>query len=204
MKAKFTPNIFSCANIAVLLLSMPFLSYAQNIQNLLTNSNFNSGYNAWNLLSTAVEVNTETTYGGTVNTNLVAEVDAFTSLRQKMALIPGKSYTLSYKASRRTTGATNANVAMDVLVSGDITGTVYVDFSKNYNNSTFGFTTETQSFVVPTNSIDKALIVEFVPRNNNTNRGVIVDDIEIVASASLPVQLISFCLLYTSPSPRDS
>jgi hypothetical protein len=109
-----------------------------------------------------------------------------------MALIPGKAYTLSYKASRRTTGSTNANVAMDVLVSGDLTGTVYVDFSKNYNNSTFGFVTETQSFVVPSNSIDKALIVEFVPRNNNTNRGVIVDDIEITASSSLPVQLISF------------
>jgi len=194
MKAKSTPIIFSCACITVLLLSMPFFSSAQTSQNLLTNSNFNSGLNAWNLMSTPVEVNIETTYGGLVNTNIVAEVDAFTSLRQKMALIPGKIYTLSYKASRRTTGSTNANVAMDVLVSGDVTGTVYVDYSKNYNNSTFGFVTETQTFTVPNNSIDKALIIEFVPRNNNSNRGVIVDDIEIIASAtsSLPVQLISF------------
>jgi len=192
MKTTFTLKLFSFASIAVLLLLIPLLSNAQTPQNLLTNSNFNNGNNAWDLLSTAVEVNRETTYGGTINTNVVAEVDAFTSLRQKMALIPGVAYTLSYKASRRTTGSTNANVAMDVLVSGDITGTVYVDFSKNYNNSTFGFVTESQSFVVPTNSIDKALIVEFVPRNNSTNRGVIVDDIEIIASASLPVQLISF------------
>ncbi len=192
MKPKSTLKIFSFLCITVLLLLMPFLSPAQTPQNLLTNSNFNSGLNAWNLLSTPVEVNIETTYGGTVNTNIVAEVDAFTSLRQKMALIPGKAYTLSYKASRRTTGSTNANVAMDVLVTGDITGTVYVDFSKNYNNPTFGFVTEMQSFVVPSNSIDKALIVEFVPRNNNTNRGVIVDDIEIIATSSLPVLLISF------------
>ena len=170
---------------------MPFLSSSQN---LLTNSNFNGGLSAWNLLSTPVEINIETAYGGTINTNVVAEVDAFTSLRQKMALIPGKIYTLSYRASRRTTGSTNANVAMDVIISGDVTGTVYVDYAKNYNNSVFGFVTETQTFSVPAITIDKALIVEFVPRNNNTNRGVIVDDIEIVASAtsSLPVQLISF------------
>ena len=194
MKTKSTNNIYSTAFIIMLFLSVPIFSFSQNSQNLLTNSDFSSGYTAWNLTGMAVEINIENIYGGPSKTNLTAEVDAFVGLRQKMPVIPGKIYTINFKASRRTSRSTPASVGIRLMITGDASGTTYVDFTMEYSNTVFGFTNEGQTFTLPPTSKDKAVIVEFTNFNNNSTHGVILDDVFMAATgtSSLPVQLISF------------
>jgi len=191
MKTKFTLKTFLIPLSIAMLLCSSFLSSAQN---QMMNSDFSQGNSGWTLTGMTVEYNRENNFGGLSATNIVAEVDGHSGLRQKMALSVSKIYTLVFKASRRTTGGTPANVAMNVLVTGDVSGIVYVNYSKTYSNTVFGWANEAQTFTVPANSIDKALIVEFAPVNNSGNRGVIVDDVEMTFTNanSLPVQLISF------------
>lgn len=162
-------------------------------QNLLSNSDFLSGTVAWVLGGMNVEINRENVYGGPLANNAVAEIDMLVGLRQKMSVVPGKVYTITYKASRRTSGTTPAVVGIIVKVTG-VGGATYVNKSKQYSNTVFGYTTESSTFSIPAYSTDNAVVVEFTHLNNTTTHGVIVDDIEMTASAasSLPVQWVSF------------
>ena len=79
-----------------------------------------------------------------------------------------------------------------VRVTGSTSNTAYVNQTKTYTNTSFGFTTETVVFFVPANATDNNLIVSFAAFNNSTTLGVIVDDIQLILLGSLPVKWESF------------
>jgi hypothetical protein len=190
MKTNFTRNLFTAAIALALSLS----SFKSNAQNLLSNSGFDLGNLSWLVTGMLAEINPETTYGGSAALNRVAEIDAQVGLRQKLAGSAGKTYTLTYKASRRTRGTTPAAVGMRVRVVGNNTGNVYLNYTEVYTNTSFGFSNKAKVFTVPANSVDDALILEMTGFNNPTTHGVIVDDVEMVmaSASSLPVQWVSF------------
>lgn len=161
-------------------------------QNLISNSDFNSGTTPWNVNGMLVEINTEKTYGGVSKTNQTAEIDNSAGLRQKIGIAVGKVYQLTFKASRRRSGGTPANPGITVDVIGDVTGTSYLNNNKIYTNTTFAFTDEVLTFTIPSSSTDNIIVVQFTSYNNSTTLGVIVDDVTLTVASSLPVQLISF------------
>ena len=173
----------------VLFMLLPIFSRGQN---LILNSDFNSGATPWNVNGMSVEINTERTYGGVSNTNRTAEIDRAAGLRQKVGIAVGKVFQLTFKASRRRSGGTPANPGITIDVIGDVTSTSYLSNNKIYTNTTFVFTDEVLSFTVPSNSTDNILVVQFTGYNNSTTLGVIVDDVTLTVASSLPVQLISF------------
>lgn len=187
MKPKSTNRTLIIA-VAILL-----ASFKSNSQNLLNNSDFLSGTTAWVLNGMNVEINNETVYGGYSNNNPVAEIDAQVGLRQKMSVTAGKLYTIAFKASRRTSGTTPATVGILVRIIGT-SGTTYVNYTREYSNTVFGYTNESKTFSIPASSGENVVVVEFTAYNNSTSHGVIVDDIEMTSASasSLPVQWISF------------
>jgi len=190
MKKNFTKNLVLSLAVAVI----SHGTMAQNLANLLSNSAFDLGSDSWNITGMYAEINTENIYGGRIAGNRVAEIDAQAGLRQKLEAIPGKIYSLSYKASRRTTGNTPAIVGITLRIVGNTTGTVYYSNNTSYANTSFGYVAETRSFSVPANSADQIMLIEMVAYNNNSTHGVIVDDVQMTMSspASLPVQWNSF------------
>jgi len=176
-------NLPHCVVITGLLLSL--LPSFGNAQNLVSNSDFNA-FTAWNT-SCSIEVNPESVYGGTSATNNVTEIDMERCFNQHICVLAGTSYTLSFKGSRRTAGATPANPGITIKVTGDNTGTQYVSVNKAYNNSTFAFTTQTYSFTVPAGSADKKVNISFSAHANNTTYGVILDDIEMAPTSAFSI-----------------
>lgn len=197
MKTTFTSIAISL--IAFISLAIPATVMAQNGnsnngKNLTNNASFNSDNKNWDAKGMKTEINAETSYGGSKSSNKVAEIDVEVGLRQQVTVTPGQSYQLAYKASRRTSGGTQAAVGITVKITGEKTNREYVATNKIYRNTSFSFTTENNLFTIPANSDDKKITIEFISYNNNTTLGVIVDDItlEAVNGTILPVEWVSF------------
>lgn len=166
-----------------------FTSVNASAQNILTNSDFNRGTTGWTNNNTAVEVFTENVYGGRSTTNFTAEVDVQVGLNQRVAITKGNGYQLTFKASRRTNGAPST-VGLLIRVTGDRSGTNYVNATRSFTNTSFAFSTFTYTFTIPTNSTDANVTVMFAANNNNTTLGVIMDDIQLISvstNSALPV-----------------
>ncbi len=178
--------------IVLLTLSLLAFSVSSDAQNLLKNGNFNNGANNWNSNDMLVEINAENVYGGRSSSNQTAEIDAQVGLRQRVSnVLKGYHYQLTFKASRRTNGGP-ASMGLRVRVVGTSTNTVYLNNTKTYTNTSFGFTTETLGFFLPSTITDSHVFVEFTAFNNNTTLGVIVDDLQMNLLGSLPVKWESF------------
>lgn len=179
---------FTTQSIFTLLLAIVIGSSA-NAQNLLKNSNLSEGSANWNHNSMRVEINPENVYGGTNRNNRTAEIDAEVGLRQKATVHTGKGYQFAFKAFRRVDAATPNPAGIRVIVSGDVTGTRYIDRVFTYTNTTFAYTNAALYFGIPPTSADKNVTVEIIAHNNTKTYGVIIDDVQlnIVDLVALPV-----------------
>ncbi|WP_166437259.1 T9SS type A sorting domain-containing protein [Niastella caeni] len=164
-------------------LLMPLFLSAQN---LTTNSSFNSGTTGWTNTCT-VEIYPETTYGGTNASNNVTEIDKETCIDQDVCIMPGVTYVLSFKGTRRTAGGAPSSVGINVKIKGVNTGTTYINQDRNYNNTTFNYTTQTYAFTVAANSNDRKINIHIKDNNNHTTLGAILDDIELRPQTELAI-----------------
>jgi hypothetical protein len=168
-------NLPHCIVITGLLLILT--THQAKAQNLVTNGTFTNGSTAWNT-SCTIEINPENVYGGS-STNMVTEIDVERCINQQVCVLAGTTYTFSFKGTRRIAGATPASVSISVKVTGDNSGTSYVNVNRTYTNTTYVYTTHTYSFTIPSNSIDRKVNVSFQNYNNTNTYGVLVDDIDL-------------------------
>ena len=154
---------------------LPFVMLAQN---LVTNSSFNNGSTGWSG-SCSVVVNPETVYGGSNASNYVTQVDGANCLDQDICVLPGFTYTLTFKATRRIDASSNSTASIAIKVRGVSTNSNYVNQAKGYNNTSFTWTTQSFTFSVPANSSDKKINLHITDNNNSSSLGVILDDIEL-------------------------
>lgn len=184
-------NKFKTALIAFIF-AAPVIAHAGGGSTVsIRNGNFSSSDNYWNV-NANVEVNTENVYGGSSNSNYVAEIDQQASLRQKLSLPVNYIYSLSFNATRRTAGGTIANPGILVQIIGVQTNTVYAVQKYNFNNTTWKYTSQSISFSVPATSTDKDFYIQMTAADNNTTLGVIVDNVALAMMSTLPVEYASF------------
>lgn len=157
----------------------------------LRNGNFSSSDNYWNV-NASPEINTDNVYGGPSGSNFVAEIDVQASIRQKLTLATNYRYSLSFDATRRTSGGTIANPGILVQVIGVQTNTVYASQKYNFSNTTWRYTTQSFTFAVPSTSTDKDFYVQMTAADNNTTLGVIVDNVAMSVFSVLPVEYSDF------------
>lgn len=147
--------------------------YSQTI----ANGNFNSGTASWGCNP---ETNAESVYGGSSNTNMVAEVDASAGLCQTITgLTVGALYRISFLCSRRTSCGPNVQ-SMNVTISS-------ASKSITRNSTGFSLTTEFLDFV-PTATVHTLTFTGTTTETCN----LLVDNIRITLSSGLPVELSSF------------
>jgi hypothetical protein len=173
-------------------------------QNLLSNSDMNSGTSNWadGGICTPEAGFSEDLYGGPDNTNNVAEVDFETCMRQDVGITAGTIYTISFKAVRRTNCSPDlgANPGINVKVTGLTSNVVYSSVDYHYNNADDptppagwpGYTTETQFYSIPLITTDAQVKIEITPIDNLADCGIVMDDITMVATGLLPINLVSF------------
>lgn len=149
-------------------------------QNLIQNGDFSAQpANQWTFVApaTSIEANyPESTYGGTSTTNIVAEIDAASNLRQtNIAVAPGVKYYFSYLRSRRTGNgaAPNPNYVNVKIYDG---ATVYVNRTDTAANAAFTWLCALDSFTATGNTVT----IEFTNTNTSSTLGTLVDNITIV------------------------
>ena len=159
-------------------------------QQLLQNGNFNGGATSWVTACINVEATYyETTYGGTVSTNHVAEVDDGSCFYQDVCILPGSSYVFSMDASRRTAGGAPSTVTTHIDISGlDATGAIigtYVAMDFSRSNTTFALTAVTgiPLVTVPSASTVVRLRVKLTDNTSGySTLGMIVDNLSLTFS----------------------
>jgi hypothetical protein len=147
-------------------------------QNLITNSSFSNGTTGWNG-SCSVEVQTESAYGGPDVSNYVTEIDGTTCIDQNVCIMPGFTYTLTFRATRRADAGTPSTASISIRVRGNNSNTNYLTQAKGFNNTTFSWSTQSYTFTVPANSSDRSLNLHIKDNNNSSTFGVLLDDIEL-------------------------
>jgi hypothetical protein len=201
MKTATTPNPSkqnSPRSIFVLVIASFLLPIFVSAQNLITNSSFTQGTTAWTG-SCSVEVNDETFYGGSNASNNVTEVDRQRCFDQNVCILTGITYKLTFKGSRRIDGSTPASPGIAITVKGVSSNTVYLNQTKSYNNTSFGWANQSYTFTVPANSSDKQVTIHIEDNSNNSSYGVVLDDIELhpqtdmtISGATTAVQTTSY------------
>ncbi len=122
----------------------------------------------------AFETNPETIYGGSNSSNQVLEVDCQSQGFQNIPTINGVTYTVNFKASRRTAGGPNpASVTVAARNAG--TSALLNQLLVTKTNTTFNLATETFLFTATSNSTR----IDFTTTNNQ-GVGLIFDDLSIV------------------------
>jgi hypothetical protein len=162
-------------------------------QNLITNPGFSNGTSGWST-DCSMEINPESVYGGVSSTNSVTEIDVERCFNQQISVSPGAIYDLSYLASRRQ-GATPATVGVTVTITGVQSGIQYLNVNRTYSNTGWGFTTESFSFTLPSNTTDTRVNIKFSNYLTTGTYGTIVDDINFSVDAQssvLPLKLMTF------------
>lgn len=148
----------------------------------IINGDFSSGTSSWGC---GVEVNTESTYGGS-SSNAVVEVDAGAGLCQTITgLTIGYTYLVSFSASRRTGGCPSPAITnIDVTVSGGALSTTITR-----TNTTFGFTSDYFIFIASSTSH----VVNFAAGAGfgGSTCGMIMDNFA-VSFSPLPITLLNF------------
>jgi hypothetical protein len=154
------------------------LPLVMSAQNLITNSSFSNGSTGWSG-SCSVVVNPETVYGGSNASNYVTLVDGANCLDQDICVLPGFTYTLTLKATRRIDATSNSTASIAIKARGVNSNSNYVNQAKGYSNTSFNWTTQSFTFTVPANSSDKKINLHITDNNNSSSLGVILDDIEL-------------------------
>jgi hypothetical protein len=149
----------------------------------VTNGNFSSGATGWGCNPEAY--NPESTYGGTSNTNIVAEVDQEVGLCQTISgFTVGSYYSISFKASRRTTcGPTFQSVKLNIN-NGALTANI------SRNGGGFNWGVETFYFVATTT-------IHTITFTSNTTGtcNLVFDNISLNLISALPIELVDFSAL---------
>jgi hypothetical protein len=171
------------------LLALPFYTTAQN---QLNNSDFREKSTYWDIKDMTVEINPETIYGGTDESNIAAGINAEAGLRQQADLKPGLEYMIRFRGSRSISKETPDDPGITIRVTGIETGNDYMTRSLIYKNTEFEFSEESLTFAIPKDAKDRGFFIEFTGYNNKTGNGVVVDDIELTSLKLLPVEIISF------------
>src|SRR5574343_53253 len=149
----------------------------------VNNGNFNSG-------STGLGCNpeayySETTYGGSNNSNTVAEVDEEAGLCQTISgFTVGSYYSISFKASRRTTcGPTLQSVKLKIN-NGALTANI------TRNGGGFNWGVETFYFVATSTTHT----ITFTSNTTGTCN-LVFDNISLNLISALPIELVDFSAL---------
>jgi hypothetical protein len=190
---------FSCRAPVVCTLLMLTIAFGLHAQNLVVNSNFTGGSSAGWSTSGSLEINPQSVYGGT-SSDYSTELDVERTINQKVCILPGLSYTLTFQASRRTGGGTPANPGLQVIVAGVTSNTNYVNNIQAYTNTTWSSQNNSFTFSVPSGSTDKQVNIQFLSNNNSSTYGVIVWDIEL-APASTNALAVAGPVYVTLSSP---
>jgi gliding motility-associated-like protein len=175
---------------SLLFLSIVCATWRASAANLIQNGTFNASGASWVTSCTAVEAYAfETTYGGSVATNRVAEVDDESCFHQDVCVLPGASYIYSMDASVRTAGGPNP-VTSHIRIDGlDATGTVvgtYVDMDYVRNNTTFALTAVTGIPVINVPSGMGVVRLRITLTDNTagfSTLGMIVDNLSLTEAA---------------------
>ena len=195
----------------ILIVLLSFLaSGSASAQNLLQNGTFSASGANWITSCTSIEATYfETTYGGTVGTNRVAEVDDESCFHQDICVLPGASYTFAMQASRRTSGSPNPLTTHINIIGLDALGATvatYVNMDFSRSNTVFALTAVTgiPTIVVPAGSGVVRLRVTLTDNTSGySTLGMIVDNLSltfatppaVVAAASACQNLAaSFCV----------
>lgn len=146
----------------------------------LNNGNFNSGATSWEC--NPETYHPETTYGGTNNSNTVAEVDQEAGLCQTInGFTVGSLYTISFNCSRRTTcGPTLQSIKMSVS-----NGALNVNISRNGG----GFNWSIESFTFIATAATQT--ISFTSNTSGTCN-LILDNITLSLTSPLPIELMDF------------
>jgi len=146
----------------------------------VTNGNFSSGSTGWGCNPEAYY--SETTYGGTNNSNTVAEVDQEAGLCQTISgFTIGSLYTISFRASRRTTCGPNFQ-SMKLTVNN---GALNVNISRNGGGFNWGL--ESFTFIATSTTH----VIAFASNTSGTCN-IIVDNIVLSLTSPLPIELMDF------------
>ncbi|NOT94636.1 T9SS type A sorting domain-containing protein [Ferruginibacter sp.] len=186
-------------------------AFSANSQNLILNPDMNQGSTDWNNGGCTPEIGCsnctsgffifEDSYGGPSATNIVSQVTPDNCMQQTITVNAGTSYKISFDATRRTNcgnggpGELVPNPGINVKVTGVTSGTVYSSVDYHYSNVTWtGFTNETtQVFSMPGVPPDAQVRLDITAIDNPpVGCGVLIDNISMVVSAILPVNLVSF------------
>lgn len=177
-------------NFRKLLYALPlcFILNQVSAQELINNGSFNSTTANWTTACTGVEANFyETTYGGTVTTNHVAEIDDQSCFYQTVCVLPGMNYIFNMKASRRTGNGAGPNPTISHIkieglnAANNLVGSAFVDMDFSRSNTTFALTPVTgiPTFNVPLGTIVKLKITLTDNTSGSSTLGMIVDDISL-------------------------
>jgi len=149
----------------------------------VTNGNFSSGSTGWGCNPEAY--NPESTYGGSSNSNTVAEVDQEAGLCQTVTgFTVGSYYSISFKASRRTTcGPTFQSVKLNIN-----NGALTANISRNGGGFNWGI--ETFYFVATSTT-------HTITFTSNTagSCNLVLDNISLNLMSALPIELVDFSAL---------
>lgn len=173
----------SILSILQFLFCVPML-FAQNI---VLNGSFTNTGTSWTFFAPATGTeayNPETSYGGTVGTNTIAEIDNGANLRQAgIAVVPGAVYNLSFRYTRRTLGGAPNPTAINVKVYNGTTS--FLTQNITASNTTWGWQCATLQFTPTTNTVT----LDFENATATTSTlGTILDDITITPAE----QVITF------------
>jgi hypothetical protein len=171
-----------------------FLPFCLSAQNLITNSNFSNGTTGWNGGCT-VEIHTEPVYGGPDASNYVTEIDGETCLDQNVCIMPGYTYQLTFRATRRADANTPSTASISIKVRGNNSNANYLNQAKGFNNTTFNWTTQSYTFTVPANSSDKSINIHIKDNNNSGTYGVLLDNIELHPQTDMAIDGASSAVL---------
>ncbi|OQP57560.1 carbohydrate binding domain-containing protein [Niastella populi] len=181
------------ATVALIITSI-LLSLYSPAQNLITNSNFSNGATGWNG-GCIVEIHPEPVYGGPNASNYVTEIDGETCLDQNVCIMPGFTYQLTFRATRRADANTPSTASISIKVRGNNSNTNYLNQAKGFNNTTFNWTTQSYTFTVPANSSDKTINIHIKDNNNSGTFGVLLDDIELHPQTDMAINGASSAVL---------
>jgi len=157
----------------------------------INNGNFSSGSTGWGCNPEAY--NPESTYGGTSNSNIVAEVDEEAGLCQTVTgFTVGSYYSISFRASRRTTcGPTLQSVKLKVN-----NGALTTNFSRNGGGFNWGL--ETFYFVATSTTHT----ITFTSNTSGTCN-LVLDNISINVVSALPIELVDFSAILKNERTVD-
>lgn len=164
------------------------LCWSAQAQQLLKNGTFDNTTANWTTACTTVEAtNFETTYGGFNSTNRVAEIDDESCFYQDICVLPGKDYTFSMNASRRSGSPTPNPLTCHLKIEGldaanAVVGTPLVNMNFTRNNTTFNFTPVAGIPLINVAVGSGIVRLRITLKDNttsNTTHGMIIDDLSL-------------------------